>query len=199
MSDCFAGFAVAGCPRSQGGADADGREHRGPQVGDAAANDALFGTLAGALGQPELADDPRLLTNDRRVTNQSALQTEIDRILSGRTVKEWIAILQEAEVPCGAINTVDKVLQDPQLLARDMFISVSDGDGNTIQTANNPIRLSAAGELPKTARSPLLDEHREALIQEFMTINGHAKLSQTRQLAAGSDVDPSFVDLATQK
>jgi CoA:oxalate CoA-transferase len=165
----------------------------------AAANDTLFGALADALGQPELADDPRFLTNDRRVTNQSALQTEIDRILSGRTVKAWIAILQEAEVPCGPINTVDKVLRDPQLRAREMFISVSDADGNTIQTANNPIRLSAAGERPKTARSPLLDEHREALIQEFMTTNGHAKLSHIRQLTAGSDVDASFVDLATQK
>ncbi len=164
----------------------------------AAANDTLFGTLTGALGQPELADDSRFLTNDRRVTNQSALQTEIDRILSGRTVKEWIAILQEAEVPCGPINTVDKVLQDPQLRARDMFISVSDGDGNTVQTANNPIRLSAAGERPKTARSPLLDEHREALIREFMTSNDHAKLSQIRQLAATDNIDLSFVNLAMQ-
>jgi crotonobetainyl-CoA:carnitine CoA-transferase CaiB-like acyl-CoA transferase len=50
-----------------------------------------------------------------------------------------------------------QVLQDPQLQARDMFITVSDADGNTIQTANNPIRLSASGERPKTARSPLLD------------------------------------------
>jgi len=54
----------------------------------AAANDTLFGSLTGALGQPELADDPRFLTNDRRVTNQSALQTEIDRILGGRRVNE---------------------------------------------------------------------------------------------------------------
>jgi CoA:oxalate CoA-transferase len=164
----------------------------------AAANDTLFGSLANALGQSELADDPRFLTNDRRVTNQSVLQTEIDRILSRRTVKEWIAILQEAEVPCGPINTVDKVLQDPQLRARDLFISVSDADGNTIETPNNPIRLSAAGEYPKTTRSPLLDEHREALIRELMTTNGHAKLSQIRQLAASADIDLSFVNLATQ-
>ena len=164
----------------------------------AAANDTLFGSLAGALGQPELADDPRFLTNDRRVANQSALEAELDRILRERTVKDWIAILQEAEVPCGPINTVDKVLQDPQLRARDMFISVSDADGNIIQTANNPIRLSAAGEYPKTARSPLLDEHREALIREFMTSNGHIKLSQIRQLAATDNVDQSFVDLAMQ-
>lgn len=164
----------------------------------AAANDTLFGSLASALGQPELADDPRFLTNDRRVTNQSALQTEIDRILSNRSVKEWVAILQEAEVPCGPINTVDKVLQDPQLNAREMFISVSDNDGNTIQTANNPIRLSAASARPKAAHSPLLDEHREALIQEFVTSNGHAKLSQIRQLAATDNVDLSFVNLAMQ-
>ncbi|MBV8401793.1 MAG: CoA transferase, partial [Acetobacteraceae bacterium] len=111
------------------------------------------------------------------------------------------AILQEAGVPCGPINTVDKVLQEPQLQAREMCISVSDRHGNTIQTANNPVRLSAAGERPKTARSPLLDEHREALIQEFMTSNGHAKLSQIRQLAAtdSGNVDLSFVKMAMQQ
>ncbi len=164
----------------------------------AAANDTLFGALAAALGRPELADDPRFLTNDRRVANQAALQTTIDHVLGGRTVNEWVATLQAAEVPCGPINTVDKVLQDPQLHARDMFISVSDADGNTIQTANNPIRLSAAGERRKTARSPLLDEHREALIQEFMTTNGHTKLSHIRQFKPSDDVDLSFVDLAMQ-
>jgi hypothetical protein len=76
---------------------------------------------------------------------------------------------------------------------------VSDADGNTNETANNPIRLSASGERPKTARSPLLDKHREALIREFMTINGHAKLSQIRQLVASNDVDHSFVNLAMQQ
>jgi len=164
----------------------------------AAANDTLFGSLAGAIGQPELADDPRFLTNDRRVANQSALQAELDGILSKRTVKEWMTILHEAEVPCGPINTVDQVLQDPQLHARDMFISVSDVNGNTIRTANNPIRLSAAGERPNTARSPLLDEQREALIREFATSNGHDKLSHIRQLVAADNVDLSFVNLSMQ-
>jgi CoA:oxalate CoA-transferase len=165
----------------------------------AVANDALFGKLAAALGQPELADDPRYLTNARRVKNQAVLKTEIDRLLSLRTMKDWITVLQEAEVPCGPINTVDKVLQDPQLLAREMFMSVSDADGVSIQTANNPIRLSDAGKRATSARSPLLDEHRESLIREFMTTNDHTKLGQIQQLNASKDFDPSFVNLVTLK
>ena len=165
----------------------------------AVANDSLFGKLANALGQPELADDPRYLTNPRRVTNQAELKAEIERRLSLRTTNEWITILQAAEVPCGAINTVDKVLKDPQLLAREMFISVSDAEGVSIETANNPIFLSDAGERSTTARSPLLDEHREALIREFMTTNSHTKLDDIRQLDASKRIDPSFVSIATLK
>ncbi|MBV8684744.1 MAG: CoA transferase [Caulobacteraceae bacterium] len=164
----------------------------------AAANDTLFGTLTIALGHPELADDKRFLNNDRRVANEPALKAELDRILSKRTVNEWIEILRAAEVPCGPINTVDKVLQDPQLKSREMFITVDDALGNKIETANNPIRFSAGGPRSITARSPLLDEHREALVQEFMTTNGHAKFREVRQLAAGADVDLSFVNLAVQ-
>jgi CoA:oxalate CoA-transferase len=164
----------------------------------AAANDTLFGSLAAALDQSELADDKRFLTNDRRVANEAALKVEIDRILGKHSVNEWIAILRQAEVPCGPINTVDKVLQDPQLKARDMFISVSDADGNTIQTANNPLRFSAGGPRSNTARSPLLDEHREALVREFMTSNDHARLREIRQLTPDSEVDPSFIGLADQ-
>jgi CoA:oxalate CoA-transferase len=133
------------------------------------------------------------------VKNQSALKIEIDRLLSLRTMKDWITVLQVAEVPCGPINSVDKVLQDPQLLAREMFISVSDAEGVSIQTANNPIRLSDAGKRATTARSPLLDEHRESLIREFMTTNDHIKLDQIRQLDASKDFEPSFVNLATLK
>ncbi len=164
----------------------------------AAANDSLFGTIADALGEPELADDPRFLTNDRRVTNHVALKTEMNRLLAKRTVAEWIAILRQAEVPSGPINTVDKVLLDPQLRARGMFISVSDADGYSVRTANNPIRLSGAGARAQTARSPLLDEHRESLIREFMTANGHNKLSRVRQLGSSPDFDLSFVNLAMQ-
>jgi CoA:oxalate CoA-transferase len=164
----------------------------------AAANDTLFGTFADALGQTELADDPRFVTNPRRVENQVALKGEIDRLLSRRTMDDWIAILQNAEVPCGPINSVDKVLLDPQLRSRGMLMSVSDADGYSIHTANNPIRLSGAGERTTSARAPLLDEHREALVREFMTTNGNPKHGSVRQLAPSVESDLSFVNLANQ-
>jgi CoA:oxalate CoA-transferase len=162
----------------------------------AAANDTLFATLADTLGRPELADEPRFVSNPRRVENQVALKAVIDELLSTRDVEEWIPPLQDAGVPTGPINSVDKVLKNEQLLSRHMFLPVTDADGYAIVTAGNPIRLSGAVEDDAHVRAPKLDEHRETLVREFLSKRSQASRGQVRQFADSTDFDPSFVDLA---
>jgi CoA:oxalate CoA-transferase len=162
----------------------------------AAANDTLFATLADTLGRPELADEPRFVSNPRRVENQAALKAVIDELLSTRDVEEWIPPLQDAGVPTGPINSVDKVLKNEQLLSRHMFLPVTDADGYAIVTAGNPIRLSGAVEDDAHVRAPKLDEHRETLVREFLSKRSQASRGQVRQFADSTDFDPSFVDLA---
>jgi CoA:oxalate CoA-transferase len=162
----------------------------------AAANDTLFATLADTLGRPELADEPRFVSNPRRVENQVALKAVIDELLSTRPVEEWIPLLQDAGVPTGPINSVDKVLKNEQLLSRHMFLPVTDADGYAIVTAGNPIRLSGAVEDDAHVRAPKLDEHRETLVREFLSKRSQASRGQVRQFADSTDFDPSFVDLA---
>src|SRR2546427_608263 len=72
----------------------------------AAGNDRLFAKLAGVLGHPEWAADPRYTTNAERVTNKPALLAEIAKIFVTASRDEWIARLEAEGVPCAGINTL---------------------------------------------------------------------------------------------
>ncbi|MBD9541395.1 CoA transferase [Ensifer sp. ENS04] len=137
----------------------------------AAGNDTLFMLLADALGLPELAIDPRFVTNDLRCKNRPALVEAIEAITRKLPVTSWIEVLNEAGVPCAPINTIDKLLDHPQLVARNMIINVQ-GQGSAIfRTAGNPIKIEGYAETDPAVpvRAPGLNEHREAILSELMS------------------------------
>lgn len=140
----------------------------------AAGNDQLFLLAADALGVPDLAVDPRFLTNDLRVQNRPALTVAIEAITLTAPVQVWLDKLDEAGVPCSPINTIDKVLGHPQLLARNMFIQVRGESERKVQTAGNPVKLSTSPDEDVTVvrRAPAVDEHREAILSELMARSG---------------------------
>ena len=106
----------------------------------AAGNDALFARLSDVLQLP-LAEDPRFATNPARCENARLLKRLIEAVTLGSTKDHWIALLSEAGIPTGPIQTVDEVLQDPQILARNMVVDVLGEDGRSAYTAaGNPIK-----------------------------------------------------------
>ena len=136
----------------------------------AAGNDTLFMLMADALGAARLALDPRFLTNDLRCRNRPAMVAEIEAILVARPVRHWIDVLNEAGVPCGPINTIDKLLDHPQLLARNMIIQVEGAAGQPFRTAGNPIKMTGHQDIDAKVpvRAPGLGEHRARLLAEMM-------------------------------
>lgn len=139
----------------------------------AAGNDALFTLLADALNCPRLALDPRFMTNDLRCQNRPAMVEEIEKITSEKPVSHWIELLNEAGIPCSPINTIDKLFDNPQLLARDMFISVAAQGSPTVRTAGNPIRIDdAVNNVATPTFAPGLNQHREAILTEFFGDGG---------------------------
>src|SRR5437868_2465003 len=79
----------------------------------AAGNDTLFMLMADALGSPELALDPRFMSNDLRCSNRPTMVTAIETLTKREPVEYWIAKLNEAGVPCSPINTIDKLFDHP--------------------------------------------------------------------------------------
>ena len=110
-----------------------------------------------AIGQPDLAADPRFKTPDARWENRAALNAVIETWTRQRGKHEVMRILSEAGVPCGACQDTGEVLSDPHLRARDMIVDVDYPGRGTYQTAGCPIKLS---ESPAAiTRPPLLGEH----------------------------------------
>jgi CoA:oxalate CoA-transferase len=135
----------------------------------AAGNDALFQKMADAIGAPELAKDPRYTTNGLRTEHWEPLAAEINAALGSRTIDEWLTILDNAGVPSGAINTIDKVLNDPHVRSRNMVVTASNPEHGSLLMAGNPIKLSGFSD-PETRRpAPELDADRAALLSEIET------------------------------
>lgn len=140
----------------------------------AAGNDQLFLLMADALGVPEVALDPLFLTNDLRVQNRPVMIETVERITRAAPVSVWLEKLNEAGVPCAPINTIDKVINHPQLHARNMFIHVQGKSERKVKTAGNPVKMSTSPDEDVTVvrRAPVVDEHREAILAELMASSG---------------------------
>jgi crotonobetainyl-CoA:carnitine CoA-transferase CaiB-like acyl-CoA transferase len=109
----------------------------------AVGNDRQFREYTKIAGVPEVAQDPRFLTNSDRVGNREALIALLVEPMTRRKTAEWIAALEAAAVPCGPINTIDQVFTDPQVEARGLNVTLARADGTKTPGVANPVRFSA--------------------------------------------------------
>ncbi len=130
----------------------------------AAGNDALFRRLCTVLDRADLADNPLFATNDLRTVHQAALKDEMESVLRLHPVEHWLTALEEAGIPSGPINTVDKVLADPQVRSRNMVVSTQDPGAGPLMMAGNPIKLSAFPDPGERMPAPGLDADRENIL-----------------------------------
>lgn len=130
----------------------------------AAGNDALFARLCDVLQLP-LAGDPRFATNPARCENARLLKRLIEAVTLDCPKQHWIALLTEAGIPTGPIQTVDQVLKDPQILARNMVVTVQGENGRPeLLSAGNPIKMSSLPDPATRPPAPLLDGSREQIL-----------------------------------
>jgi CoA:oxalate CoA-transferase len=129
----------------------------------AAGNDTLFRKVADVIGCPDLGTDPRFTSNDLRTRNVEELKVEIERALAARPVAVWLEALEKAGVPCGPINDVAQALNDPQVRARNMVVSVEDPVVGSLIMAGNPIKLSGFPDPATRGAVPDLDGNRTAV------------------------------------
>ncbi len=131
----------------------------------AAGNDKLFEKLCIALNLP-LSDDPRFATNPARCDNARLLKRLIEAVTLGDTRAHWIAKLTAAGIPTGPIQSVDQVLKDPQILARNMVVDVLDRNGRqAYKAAGNPIKMTDAPDPTTRKPAPDLDGNRGEILR----------------------------------
>ncbi|HWA92580.1 MAG TPA: CaiB/BaiF CoA-transferase family protein [Rhizomicrobium sp.] len=140
----------------------------------AVANDRQYASFAQAAG---IAPDPRFATNALRVANREALIALIAPAMKTRTLAQWIAALETANVPCGAINRIDQVFADPQAVARGLVVPMQHATG-AMDLVASPLRLSRT---PPEYRSapPLLGEHTDAVLRGMLGLDA-AEIARLR-------------------
>jgi formyl-CoA transferase len=121
--------------------------------------------FAGAIGQPELSDDPRFATPEQRWANRDALNAIVEAWTRSRPKHEVMRLLGEAGVPCGAVQDTGEVLADPHLKAREMIVDVDYPSRGTYKTVGCPIKLSDSPVA--VTRPPLLGEHSAEVLRDL--------------------------------
>jgi len=132
----------------------------------AVGNDEQFRRLAGAMGMPELADDPRFATNVERVRNLDVLHPLITKVFAQNSLDHWIETLGTADVPCGPINTIPRVFADKQVQHREMLRHIKHPLTDELPQVVSPMRFANAN-LSFDRPPPLLGEHTEEVLAEI--------------------------------
>jgi len=107
----------------------------------AVGNDEQFVRFAATIGRPDLATDERFRLNEARVRNLSDLMTIIRERLMQDTVDAWLNAFRAANVPCGPINTVDRVFTEPQIQHRQMLRHLPHPLAGTVPQGVSPLRF----------------------------------------------------------
>jgi len=133
----------------------------------AAGNDFLWGEFCSIIDRKDLINDERFKTNPIRNKNYDELRPLIAEPLKYKKTKEWQVILDSAGIPNGPINTIDKVLVDPQIKAREMIVEMDHPIVGKFKVPGIPIKLSdTPGKIRKA--SPTLGEDTREVLKELL-------------------------------
>ncbi|TMC63737.1 MAG: CoA transferase [Chloroflexi bacterium] len=119
-----------------------------------------------ALGLRELATDPRFATNGDRVEHRDELRPLLAERFKGRPSADWIAALEAADVPCGAINDVLAAFGSPAAMAGSLRVPVTHPRLGAVDQVAPPFDLSRTPARVRTA-PPLLGEDSDAILAEL--------------------------------
>lgn len=132
----------------------------------AVGNDNQFKTLCEILGKPEYATDERFRTNKDRVKNRHIIVPLLQEVLLTKPTEYWHKKCWENNIPCGPIQNLEQVVNDPQLNARNMFIDYEHPVAGPIRMINNPLKLSRT---PVSVRHhpPEAGEHNDEILSRL--------------------------------
>ncbi len=126
----------------------------------------------------DVAQDPRFATNAARVENRELVVARVAKALKERPTALWQQELEAVGVPCGPINNVAQVFEDPHVQARGMVTSFEHPQAGQVKTVGVPVKLSRTPS-EEPAPPPLLGEHTRGVLQEL----GYSE-AEVRSLAA---------------
>ncbi|UXZ54718.1 CoA transferase [Halomonas sp. 7T] len=131
----------------------------------AVGNDEQFKRFCQVIDQPQLASDERFATNGSRVQHRDTLVPLLELALASQPTDTWLSAFEAVGVPCGPINTLDRVFDDPHVKARGLKQTLPHSQAGQVDLVANPIRINGES-MSATTAPPYLGEHTERVLEE---------------------------------
>ena len=152
----------------------------------AVGNDRQFAAFCKLAGRPELAADERFHSNAARIVNRGVLMPIIFGIIGAKPSADWLATLEAAGVPCGAVNDIGQVFADPQVQHRGMRIELDHPLAGKAPLTASPMRFSET-PVEYGLAPPLLGQHTREILCELL---GRDEEAVEDMLARGVCAEP---------
>ncbi len=145
------------------------------------------------IGQTDLIDDPRFQSSFLRTQNHSQLEPILNQALCRQTTGEWLREFEAIGLPCGPINNIAQVADDPQVQAREMLVEVPHPAGFSLKLPNTPVKLSRT---PGGIRggAPAIGQDTDSVLRELLGLP-ERELAELRQRGVIAGPLPSPVPL----
>ena len=133
----------------------------------AVGNDSQYVKFCQVAGRPDLATEPRFVRNQDRVRHRAELVPVLAEIMKTRSKADWLAALEAAKVPCGAINNLAEVFADPHVQERGMITHWKHPLRGDLRLVSSPLKLEKTPvrtDLPP----PLLGQHTDEVLRDVL-------------------------------
>ncbi|XP_075535826.1 succinyl-CoA:glutarate CoA-transferase isoform X2 [Dermacentor variabilis] len=145
-----------------------------------AASEGQFKVFCRVLDVNELLSDPRFKDNPSRVQNRDALVEILNKRFKLKTTKEWLQLFEGSGIPYGPINTIQQVFQDPQ--GKEMVVKLPHKTAGTVSLVGPAVEFSD-GMNQVRSPPPLLGEHTDEVLSEYLTADEIARLRAKKVIA----------------
>src|SRR5690349_19487729 len=173
LGNVASNYLISGnLPKRYGNAHANIVPYQSFQASDAwfvlaVGNDKQFEKMCRVTGKLALVNDSRFASNSDRVKNRDELIDLLKPIFLEKTASEWLSELELAGIPCGSINTLDKVFAEPQVKAREILIQMQHSKIGDLRLVGSPLKFS---ETPVDYKlpPPKLGEHTKDILTNLL-------------------------------
>ncbi len=133
----------------------------------AAGSDSIFKKLCIAINRDDIFKNKRFVNNLLRNKNMRVLRDELEKTLKQKKLKSWLRCLTKNGIPCSAVNKINEVIKNPQVIHRDMILDYKVSNSVKIKTTGNPIKISGIKQEKKARMAPEFDGDRQEILKEF--------------------------------
>ena len=139
----------------------------------AVGNDGQFAKFCAVAGRTDLCNDPRFVKNADRVRHRAVLVPLLEAVMLTRCKADWLAALETAKVPCGAINNLAEVFADPHIRSREMVTTWQHPASGPVELVASPMKLSATPVRTDFA-PPTLGQHTDEVLRDLLKLDEKA-------------------------